>query len=169
MNTHCDQQSLNLYLYEQWNTLENYRSTLERYKAYYRAQTTMDEHRQQIRVGTLRNPKRSKLAKVKLFASSTKNTNITADGSKKDEKIGYAVVLSDSTIRSSQFHQNSIYSDEQSALINAIYSSSIYNQKRVIITDLFSTTIAVSIRKRSNNPKTQLIRKLIDQASTNIT
>jgi hypothetical protein len=42
-------------------------------------------------------------------------------------------------------------------------------KKRVIITGSLSTIIAVSERKRSKNPKTQLIRKLIDQASTNIT
>jgi hypothetical protein len=39
----------------------------------------------------------------------------------------------------------------------------------VIITDSLSTIIAVSDRKKSKNPKTQLIRKLIDQASINIT
>jgi hypothetical protein len=39
----------------------------------------------------------------------------------------------------------------------------------VIITDSLSTIIAASERKRSKIPKIQLIRKLIDQASTNIT
>jgi ribonuclease HI len=58
-----------------------------------------------------------------------------------------------------------MYSSEQSAIMNAIYSTASYNQKRVIITDSLSTILAVSDRKRSKNPKTQLI----DQASTNIT
>jgi hypothetical protein len=59
---------------------------------------------------------------------------IYIDGSKKDEKVEYAVVLSDSTIRRRQIPQNSIYSAEQLAIINAIYSTANYNQKRVIIT-----------------------------------
>jgi hypothetical protein len=97
------------------------------------------------------------------------HNKIDTDGLNKDEKVGYAVVLSESTIKRRQFPQNSIYSAEQSAIINAIYSTASYNQKRVIITDSLSTIIAVvSDRKRSKNPKTQLIRKLIDQASTNI-
>jgi hypothetical protein len=78
--------------------------------------------------------------------------------------VGYAVVLSESTIKRRQFPQNSIYSAEESAIINAIYSTANYNQKRVSITDSLSTIIAD--RKTSKNPKTQLIRKLIDQAST---
>jgi ribonuclease HI len=97
------------------------------------------------------------------------HSKIYTDGSKKDEKVGYAVVLIESTIKRRQFSQNSIYSAEHSAIINAIYSTASYNQKPVIITDSLSTIIAVSDRKRSKNPKTQLIRKLIDQVSTNIT
>jgi ribonuclease HI len=97
------------------------------------------------------------------------HSKIYTDGSKKDEKVGYAVVLSESTINKKTIPTNSIYSAEQSAIINANYSIASYNQKRVNITDSLSTIIAVSDRKRSMNPKTQLIRKLIDQASTNIT
>jgi dsRNA-specific ribonuclease len=94
------------------------------------------------------------------------HSKIYTHGSKKDEQV--AVVLSESTIKRRQFPQNSIYSAEQSAIINAIYSTVDYNQKRVIITNLLITIIAVSDKKRSKNRKTQLIRKLIDQASTNI-
>jgi hypothetical protein len=71
-----------------------------------------------------------------------------------------SVVLSESTIKRRQFLQNSIYSAEQSAIINALYSTATYNQKRVIITDSLSTIMAVSDRKRSKNPKTQFIRKI---------
>jgi hypothetical protein len=39
----------------------------------------------------------------------------------------------------------------------------------VIITDSLSTMMAVSDRKRSKNPKTQTIRKLMDQKPSNIT
>jgi hypothetical protein len=91
---------------------------------------------------------------------------INTDGSKKDEEVGYAVVLSDTTIRRRQF---TIYSAEQSAIINVLYYTTNYNQKRVIITDSLNTIIGVSDKKRSKNPKAQLIRKLIDQTSTNIT
>jgi hypothetical protein len=97
------------------------------------------------------------------------HSKIYTDVSKKDEKVGYAVVVSESTIKRRQFPQNSIYSAEQSTIINAIYSTANYKQKRVIITDSLSTIIAVSDSKKSKNPKTQLIPKLIDQASTNIT
>jgi ribonuclease HI len=79
------------------------------------------------------------------------------------------MVLCETTIKRRQYPQNSIYSAEKSAIINAIYSTASYNQKRVIITDSISIIIPVSDRKRSKNPKTQLIRKLIDQVSTNIT
>jgi hypothetical protein len=97
------------------------------------------------------------------------HSKIYTDGSKRDEKVGYAVVLSESKIKRRQFPQNSIYSAEQSAITNAIYSTASYNQKPVIITNSLSTIIAVSNRKRFKNQKTQLIRKLIDQASTNNT
>jgi hypothetical protein len=40
------------------------------------------------------------------------HSKIYTDGSKKDEKVGYAVVLSDSTTRRRQYPQNSIYSAE---------------------------------------------------------
>jgi ribonuclease HI len=39
----------------------------------------------------------------------------------------------------------------------------------VIITDSLSTMMAVSDRKRSKNPKTQTIRKLMDKKPSNIT
>jgi hypothetical protein len=37
------------------------------------------------------------------------HSKIYTDGSKKDEKVGYAVVLSESTIKRRQFPQNSIF------------------------------------------------------------
>jgi hypothetical protein len=40
------------------------------------------------------------------------HSTIYTDGLKKDEKVGYAVVLSQNTIRRRQFPQNSIYSSE---------------------------------------------------------
>jgi hypothetical protein len=66
------------------------------------------------------------------------------------------------------FPQNSNYSAEQSAKMNANYFTKKYNQKRAIISDSLSTMMAVSNSKRSKNPKTQLIRKLIDHESTKV-
>jgi archaellum biogenesis ATPase FlaH len=74
-------------------------------------------------------------------------------------------VLNERSIRRRQFPQNSTYSGEQSAIINAIYSSAKCYQKRVIITDSLSTMMVVSDRKRFKDPKTQTIRKLIDKES----
>jgi hypothetical protein len=76
------------------------------------------------------------------------------DGSKKEEKVGYAVVLPERTIKRRQLPQNSIYNVEQSARK--------CKEKTVIITDSLSTMMAVLDRKRSKNPKTQTIRKLMD-------
>jgi hypothetical protein len=110
-------------------------------------------------------------SKLKLFAFSTKSTNITAQYTqterKKNEKVGYAVVLSENTIKRRQFPQNLIYSAEQSAIINAIYSTASYNQKRVIIIDSLSIIIAVSDRKRYKNPKTQLIPERVQNTPHN--
>jgi hypothetical protein len=165
---HYDQQPQNLYLYEQWKTSESYRSTPERYNACH---SILDHHGLTSTIIDLIDrfeAQATKDSKLKLFVSSTKSTNVMlyTEGLKKDEKVGYAVVLSKSTIKRRQFSQNTIYSAEQSDIINAIYSTASYNQKLVIITDSLSIIIAVSDRKRSKNPKTQLIRKLIDQPTS---
>jgi hypothetical protein len=159
------QQPQNLYSHHQWSTVENYRSTLEKSNASH----STSDHQGQISTTysiiyfvQTDEEHATKDSKLKLNKHHIK---IYTDGSKKDKKVGYAVVLSESTIKKRQFTQNSICSAEQSAIINAIYSTTNYNQKRVIITDSLSTIIAVSVGKRSKNPKTQLIRKLIDQAS----
>jgi hypothetical protein len=48
---------------------------------------------------------------------------IYKDGSKKEEKVGHAVMVKGSKIRKRKFPQNSIYSAEKSVIINAIYST----------------------------------------------
>jgi hypothetical protein len=53
-----------------------------------------------------------------------RHTKIYTDGSKKEEEeVGYAVVWEEQTIKMKIHPQNSIYSAEQSAIINAIYST----------------------------------------------
>jgi hypothetical protein len=47
-------------------------------------------------------------------------SKIYTDRSKKEEKVKYAVMLNESTIKIRQFPQNSTYSAEESAIINAI-------------------------------------------------
>jgi hypothetical protein len=49
------------------------------------------------------------------------HSKIYTDRSKKDEKIRYAAVLRENTLKRRQFQQNLIYSAEQSAIMNAIY------------------------------------------------
>jgi archaellum biogenesis ATPase FlaH len=56
-----------------------------------------------------------------------------------------------------------MYSAEQSAIINAIYSTKKIEGPKVMITDSLSTMMVVSDRKRRKNPKTQTNRKLMDQ------
>jgi hypothetical protein len=83
-----------------------------------------------------------------------KNTNahtkIYTDGSKKEEKLGGGT----------NDKKNSIYSVEQTAIINAIYSTWKKEGPKVIITNSVNTRMAVSDRKRS---KTQIIRKLMGE------
>jgi archaellum biogenesis ATPase FlaH len=66
------------------------------------------------------------------------------DGSKKDEEVGYAVIWEEQAIKRKTHPQ-------------------------VIITDSLSTMMAVSDRKQTKNPKTQTIRKLMDQQGGKIT
>jgi hypothetical protein len=48
-----------------------------------------------------------------------RHTKICTDGSKKEEEVGYTVVWQEQTIKRKIHPQNSIYSGEQSAIINA--------------------------------------------------
>jgi hypothetical protein len=91
------------------------------------------------------------------------HTKIYTDGSKKEEDVGYAVIWEEQTIKRKIHPQNSIYRAEQSAIINATYSLWKKDGPKVIITDSLSTTMVVSDRKRTKNPKTQKIRKLMDE------
>jgi hypothetical protein len=50
------------------------------------------------------------------------HSKIYTHGSKKEENVRHSVVLNESTIRIKQLPQKSIYSADQSAIINAIYS-----------------------------------------------
>jgi hypothetical protein len=140
MNTHSDQQPQNLpqYFRPPWTNI------------YY---NRFDYELCAIRRGASNDRLQAETFRI-LNEKYELHSKIYTDGSKKDERVGYAVVLSESTIKRRQFPQNSIYSAEKAATINAIYSTTNYNQKRVIITDSLSTIIAVYDIKRSKNPKT---------------
>jgi homospermidine synthase len=52
-----------------------------------------------------------------------RHTKIYTDGSQKEEKDRYAVVWEKQTIKRKIHSQNSIYSADQSAIINVIYNT----------------------------------------------
>jgi hypothetical protein len=75
---------------------------------------------------------------------------ISKYGPKKEKgEIGYAVVWEEQTIKRKIHPQNSIYSAEQLAIINAIYNTWKKEGPKMIITDSLSTMMAVSDRKRT--------------------
>jgi ribonuclease HI len=65
--------------------------------------------------------------------------------------------------------QNTIYSAEQLAIITAIHSTMKEPWKKVIATDSLCTLIAASYKKDTNKPKTQTIRKQLEQQEAKIT
>jgi CTP synthase (UTP-ammonia lyase) len=79
-----------------------------------------------------------------------------------EDKVGYAVVKEEHTIKKRILPQNTVFSVEQSAIIEAIQSEKIYRHEIVIITDSLSTIIADEHRIPTKNPKTQTIRKILD-------
>jgi ribonuclease HI len=98
-----------------------------------------------------------------------RHTKIYTNGSKKKGKVGCAVVWKEQTIKRKMQPQNLKYSTEQLPIINAIYSTWKKEGPKVIITDSLSTVIAVSDKKRTENSKTQTIRKLMGQQGGRIT
>jgi hypothetical protein len=89
-----------------------------------------------------------------------RHTKIYTDG---EDEIRYTVVWEEQTIKRKIHPLNSIYSAEQSAIINAIYITWKIEGPKVIIMDSLSTMTAVLDRKRTKNSKTQTIRKLMHQ------
>jgi hypothetical protein len=104
---------------------------IERSPQYFGPWTNIDHNRFDHELCAIRRGANNERYQAETFCTLNEkyeyHSKIYTDGSKKDEKAGYAVVLSDSTIRRRLFPQNSIYSAEQSAIINAIYSTANYN------------------------------------------
>jgi ribonuclease HI len=64
--------------------------------------------------------------------------------------------------------QNTIYSAEQEAIIKAIGTTRKSNKKRVILTDSLSTMMATERNGDTKNPKTRILRKMIDEEGAKV-
>jgi ribonuclease HI len=79
------------------------------------------------------------------------------------------VITADQKFKKRQKPQNMVYSAEQEAIIKAIYVIKRNGERLVIITDSFSTLMAVEGNINSKNPKTQSLRKLLDKEIEKVT
>jgi ribonuclease HI len=85
------------------------------------------------------------------------------------DKVGYAVVKEEHTIKKIFLPQNTMFSVEQSAIIEAIQSEKNNRHEIVIITDSLSTIMAAANCTPTKNLKTQAIRKMLDHEGPRIT
>jgi ribonuclease HI len=95
-----------------------------------------------------------------------KHIKIYTDGSKKDEKVGTAVITPDQKFIKRLRPQNTEYYAEQEAIIKAIC---VTGERRMIITDYFSTLMAVEGDINSKNPKALSLRKLLNEVREKVT
>jgi hypothetical protein len=86
-------------------------------------------------------------------------------GSKKEERVGYAVIWNDQKIKKRVRPQNTI----TAPIITAIHSTMKDPRKNVIVTYSLSTLMASSDKKETKNPETQTIKTLIEQEVVKIT
>jgi archaellum biogenesis ATPase FlaH len=75
-------------------------------------------------------------------------------------KVGYAVVKEEHTIKKRILPQNTVFSAEQSAFMEAIESEKNNRHEIVIITDSLSTIMAAENHTPTKNAKIQTIRKM---------
>jgi ribonuclease HI len=80
-----------------------------------------------------------------------KRLKIFTDGSLKDERVGYAIVTPEITIKNRMRSQTTIFSAEQEAIIKAIYISK-GEGATVIATDSLSTIMVVEGTRWTKNP-----------------
>jgi ribonuclease HI len=85
------------------------------------------------------------------------------------DKVGYAIVKEEHTIKERILPQNTVFSAEQSAIIGAIHLENNSRHEIVKITDSLSTIMAAESRTPTKNPKTQTIREMLDQERPKIT
>jgi hypothetical protein len=84
------------------------------------------------------------------------------------DKVGYAIVKEEPTIEKKILPQNTVFSAEQSAIIEEIQSKKNKRHEIVIITDSVSTIMAAENRTLTKQPKTQTIRKMLDHEGPRI-
>jgi ribonuclease HI len=100
---------------------------------------------------------------------SNDHARIYTDGSKKEEKVGYAVVTDQQSTQIRIGDQSSKVSAEQEAIIGAIQKLPIAGVRGVIFTYSLSTMMAASGNNHMKNPKTRKIGKLMDKRKGNVT
>jgi hypothetical protein len=98
-----------------------------------------------------------------------KHVKIYTDASKIGDKVRYAIVKEEHTIRKRILPQNTVISAEKSAIIEAIQSKKNNRHKIVIIMDSLSTIMAAESHTPTKNPKTLTIRKMLDNDGPRIT
>jgi ribonuclease HI len=87
---------------------------------------------------------------------------IFTNGSLKDERVDYAIVIPETTIKNRMRSQTTIFRAEQEAIIKAIFISK-GKGATVIATDSLSTMMVIEGTRWTKNPNTRRIRDLLDQ------
>jgi hypothetical protein len=91
------------------------------------------------------------------------------NGSKMVDKVGYAIVKEEHTIRKRILPQNTVFSVEQSAIVGATQSEKNNSHKIAIIPDSLSTIMAAESRISTKKSKTRTIRMMRDNEGPRIT
>jgi hypothetical protein len=91
------------------------------------------------------------------------HVKIYTDGSKKDERAGYAVITPNRTYRRRVQQQSTVFSTEQEAIIKVIWLTEGTQRDKVIITDSLSTQTAINGNNHTKNPKTIKLREMMDR------
>jgi hypothetical protein len=74
-------------------------------------------------------------------------------------KVGYAIVKEQHTIKKRILPENTVFSVEQSAIIEAIQSEKNSRHEIVIITESLSTIMAAESHTPTKNPKHKLLER----------
>jgi ribonuclease HI len=84
------------------------------------------------------------------------------------KKVGYAIVKEEHTTRKRILPQNTVFSAEQSAIIEAIQSKKNNRHEIIIMTDSLSTIMAAETALQRKTPWTQNIRMMLDNEGPRI-
>jgi hypothetical protein len=98
---------------------------------------------------------------------NTRHEKIYTNGSKKDERAGYAVITPNRTYKRRVHQQNTVFSTEQEAIIKAIWLTEGTQRDKVIITDSLSTLS--NGNNHTKSPKTIKLREMMDKLKKQIT